>query len=523
MIPDKSISQHLERDQPAGCDGDLEATAKSEAKSNMPPNHRSDAINGLSPEHREYLLRVHGTLDLDPIPAMDDADPYNWPMWKKTTNLALVSFHAMMATFTAGAIQSAFFEIHLDLGVSIQRASYLTSLVIAVLGGAPLFWKPLADRYGRRPIFLLSLICSLVGNIGCAKSPSYATMALCRAITAWLISPAAAIGSAVVAETFFKKQRARYIGVWTIMVTMGVPVAPFIMGFVAYRVNYRWIYWILCMVNGVQFVLYALFGPETRYIRRTDENGIPTIAPSSASKREYFSFGRVDPTPLTIWDFIRPLALAGRVCVMVPAAVYSMVFLLAGVLPTIEVPQIFVEKFGLNTQQIGLQNLSFIIGAIIGEQIGGLLSDKWMLRRERRDLKGPEPEYRLWLSYIGHLLCICSVVVFLVQIGRASDKWNVTPLIGAAIGYAGVQIVTTVMITYAVDRYREEAASVGVFITFVRQTWGFIGPFWFPPMIENVGLYGSAGIVTALIVVGSIIPSVFLQWKGRSFRHAKLT
>jgi hypothetical protein len=42
-------------------------------------------------------------------------------------------------------------------------------------------------------------------------------------------------------------------------------------------------------------------------------------------------------------------------------------------------------------------------------------------------------------------------------------------------------------------------------------------------MIENVGLYASAGIVTALIVVGSIIPSVFLQWKGRSFRHAKLT
>lgn len=110
----------------------------------------------------------------------------------------------MMATFTAGAIQSAFHDISLDLDVSIQRASYLTSLVIAVLGGAPLFWRPLADRFGRRPIFLLSLLCSLVGNIGCAKSPSYATMGLCRAITAWFISPAAAIGSAVVAETFFK-------------------------------------------------------------------------------------------------------------------------------------------------------------------------------------------------------------------------------------------------------------------------------------------------------------------------------
>jgi hypothetical protein len=85
MNPDKSISQHLERDQPAGCDGDVEAPSKPEANSNMLPIRRSDAINGLSPEHREYLLRVHGTLDLDPIPAMDDADPYNWPMWKVST------------------------------------------------------------------------------------------------------------------------------------------------------------------------------------------------------------------------------------------------------------------------------------------------------------------------------------------------------------------------------------------------------------------------------------------------------
>jgi len=159
----------------------------------------------------------------------------------------------MMSTFTASAIQSAFFNISLDLHVSIQKASYLTSLVIAVLGVAPLFWRPLSDRYGRRPIFLLSLIGSLIGNIGCARSLSYDTMAVCRAITAFFISPAAALGSATVSETFFKRERARYMGIWTVMVTLGVPSAPFIFGFVAFRVGYRWIYWILaCVIPFVQ-------------------------------------------------------------------------------------------------------------------------------------------------------------------------------------------------------------------------------------------------------------------------------
>lgn len=164
----------------------------------------------------------------------------------------------MMATFTASSIQSAFENIAMDLNVSLTRASYLTSLQIAILGGAPLFWRPLSNRYGRRPVFLLSLICSLVGNIGCANSPTYATMALCRAITAFFISPAAAIGSAVVAETFFKNQRAKYMGVWTLMVTVGVPIAPFLFGFVALRVGYRWIYYILAIVSVREIALLSL-------------------------------------------------------------------------------------------------------------------------------------------------------------------------------------------------------------------------------------------------------------------------
>jgi hypothetical protein len=36
----------------------------------------------LIPEHREYLLSRHKTVDLDPLPAIDPADPLNWPSWK---------------------------------------------------------------------------------------------------------------------------------------------------------------------------------------------------------------------------------------------------------------------------------------------------------------------------------------------------------------------------------------------------------------------------------------------------------
>jgi hypothetical protein len=36
----------------------------------------------LPKAHRDFLLERHGTLELDPIPGMSAADPYNWPSWK---------------------------------------------------------------------------------------------------------------------------------------------------------------------------------------------------------------------------------------------------------------------------------------------------------------------------------------------------------------------------------------------------------------------------------------------------------
>lgn len=157
-----------------------------------------------------------------------------------------------------------------------------------------------------------------------------------------------------------------------------------------------------------------------------------------------------------------------------------MVFLFGSVICTVEIPQLLQVKFGLDTQELGLQFLGVIIGSVLGEQLGGPLSDSWMrLKTRRQQGQTPAPEFRLWLSYIGILLTIAGTVVFLVQTENSpAGKWNVTPIVGVAISAFGNQVVTTVMITYAVDSNPGESATVGVFITFVRQMWGFIGPFW---------------------------------------------
>ena len=228
----------------------------------------------------------------------------------------------------------------------------------------------------------------------------------------------------------------------------------------------------LTKTNAVQLTLYFFLGSETRYVSREESKE----ERDTDFTTRCFDFKHIDSTPLTVSDFLHSLTLVVRPCVALPAVAHSMIFLCGSIMTSIDIPLLFPEKFGFNSEQVGLQSISLIIGTVIGEQAGGVLSDKWMKRQRKKNGSG-QPEYRLSLSYSGYLLTIAGVAVFLVQVEKIA-AWNVTPLLGAGIAAAGNQICTTVLITYVVDCFRDDTAAIGVFILFVRQTWGFIGPFW---------------------------------------------
>jgi hypothetical protein len=64
-----------------------------------------NAASGLSQEHREYLLQRHGTLDLDPVPGMGGADPYNWPLWKVSLRPMMISSMPLIVLTTVESNQ----------------------------------------------------------------------------------------------------------------------------------------------------------------------------------------------------------------------------------------------------------------------------------------------------------------------------------------------------------------------------------------------------------------------------------
>lgn len=246
------------------------------------------------------------------------------------------------------------------------------------------------------------------------------------------------------------------------------------MGFVAYHTGgWQWIYWVLAITNGVQCVLYFFFSPETRFMRDSQLAAVPQ---GSQFKRKYLHFTRIDKTPLTLREFLFPFHFFAYPNIVIPSVAYSIVFGFTSVLLTVEIPQIFTPKFGFNAQQIGLQFIGMIVGSVLGEQIGGRGSDFFMRRFGTKSKSAHES--RLWIAYPGFITAIVGLIVFCVQVDRLKS-YNVTPIVGIAIAAFGNQIITTVLITYAVDCYIEHAGSIGIFVSLVRNTWGFIGMYSF--------------------------------------------
>jgi MFS family permease len=422
----------------------------------------------FDPAHREYLLSRHGTVDLIPVPSSSPEDPLNWPIWKKNTHILLVAFHAMTTTFMAAGIIPGFVDFAKAYGTSIPKASYLTSVQILFLGVSPFLWCPLSSRFGRRPVFLFSTFGSMICNIAGARCTTFASQITTRIFTSICISPALGIGSAVVTELFFAHERAQKMGWWTLLTTIGTPTGPFVMGFVVQHLGLDWIFWIFAIINLVQFLAYLSLDTETLYPRPK-----PNLNPSQQPKPSYLTFPRINTRTLTLASFISPLFISTNIRILIPITSYAIVFCYANIALIVEMPIAIGEAFALTPQQTGLQFIALIIGSVLGEQLSSPLSDAFIRRRSKT--RGVRPEMRLWISYSGFLTVIVGLLVWGFQIQNAEKgRWNVTPLIGAGIASFGNQVITTTLITYAVDSEKERSAEIGVMVNFGRQVWGFV-------------------------------------------------
>jgi MFS family permease len=156
--------------------------------------------------------------------------PISWAPSVKYLVLLQVVSHAGMASWCASAFIPAFLQMSQFFNHPIDDMTYLVGVYTLMMGFGVLFWNPLADRYGRRPILLISLSECLIATCGAAVSKSYASIMVARAFQGLGICAPLSLGAAYMKEMYPPRNRGTALGVWTLSITCGPFIAPFICG-----------------------------------------------------------------------------------------------------------------------------------------------------------------------------------------------------------------------------------------------------------------------------------------------------
>jgi MFS family permease len=61
------------------------------------------------------------------------------------------------------------------------RSIYTFQMITLAWG--PVLWIPIANHYGRRPVWLISVIGAGLFNVGCAVSKTYSQHMICRILS----------------------------------------------------------------------------------------------------------------------------------------------------------------------------------------------------------------------------------------------------------------------------------------------------------------------------------------------------
>ncbi|KAL6820128.1 MFS general substrate transporter [Trichoderma sp. SZMC 28015] len=484
------------------------------AEASAAENHSQNSGTAKHEEEAPGPLKLDPRgLPLSPQPTDDPKDPLNWNRWLKLMVLAEVSLFSFLALFSASLITPAFVPLSEFLHKDLVTTAYVTSTFILLGGFSSVFWNPIANVYGRRPVYIgtVAVAVAMCGSSGAAKN--YGTLIALRCLNGFFGCVPLGLGSATVCDMYFAHERGLYMGVYTISFLTGGHIAPLIGGYIEKNLSWHWCFYVPAIITGGVLVIFIFTVPETLYSRTP----AALARPSQSWRSNMLMKRRAHPTrKVRPIDFFRPFQMMMYPSVTIPTWCYSLCFAYGSILFIITSANLFGKIYHFKPQQTGLLlGIPITVGSLIGELFAGGVSDWISERRALRRGGERSPEDRL-LGIIP--------AAFLVPLGIIIEGvclQNKTHWIGVAFGIAiasfGLQVITTGVYTYTAECYKPQAPELGSLINFGRQVYSFTIGFYAIPFANMIGIE-DAWITLAFITFAFFLPLIPLYYKGAEWR-----
>ncbi len=158
------------------------------------------------------------------------------------------------------------------IGRDLNTAARDLPLVIVMysggFGAAQLIHGPLADRYGRRPVLIGSMLLYIAMNLVCAMARSFDLLLVSRVCAGLAIAATRVVTIALIRDCYSGRAMAR-VSSLAVMTFMIFPIiAPSIGQFILLMGSWRLIFHVIAAVSVVVAIWFALRMPETLPVER---------------------------------------------------------------------------------------------------------------------------------------------------------------------------------------------------------------------------------------------------------------
>lgn len=128
--------------------------------------------------------------------------------------LSIIAFGAFLVPLGTGIYLPMLDDVQKDLKTSATAINGTLTIYLLVLAIGPLGWSTLADNWGRRPVYLMSIVVFIGGCVGCGLSPNVGVLMACRFLQAAGGSSVMSVGAGTISDVFKVEERARAMSMY---------------------------------------------------------------------------------------------------------------------------------------------------------------------------------------------------------------------------------------------------------------------------------------------------------------------
>ena len=186
------------------------------------------------------------------------------PTRREWVGLAVLSLGLAMIVLDGTIVGVALPDIIRELKLDLTDAQWVNSLYAVVLAALLLSTGRLADRWGRRRLFLFGIVIFVGGSILAALSDAAGPLIAARAVQAIGAAFIMPTTLSSVNATFRGKYRAAAFGVWGAVISGAAAVGPLAGGALTQFASWQWIFLVNIPLGLLVFIAALFTVSETR-------------------------------------------------------------------------------------------------------------------------------------------------------------------------------------------------------------------------------------------------------------------